>query len=49
MKRDTIDPGLLRLLVCVPFILLSIVLIAFQVGEEDSKTLRSCTNRLKPF
>ena len=40
MKRDTIDPGLLRLLVCVPFILLSIVLIAFQAGEEDSKTLR---------
>lgn len=40
MKRDTIDPGLLRLLVCVPFILLSIVLIAFQAGEEDSKTLK---------
>ena len=40
MKRDTIDPVLLRLLVCVPLILLSIALIAFQAGEEDSKTLR---------
>lgn len=40
MKRDTINPGLLRLLVYVPFILLSIVLIAFQAGKEDSKTLR---------
>lgn len=40
MKRDTLDPGLLRLLACVPFILLSIVLIAFQAGEENSKTLK---------
>ena len=40
MKHDTIDSGLLRLLVCVPFILLSIVLVAFQTGEEDSKTLK---------
>lgn len=40
MKRDTIAFGLLRLLACVPFILLSIVLIAFQAREEDSKTLK---------
>ncbi len=39
MKRNIIDPGLLRMIACVPFIFLGIVLIAFQIGKGDSKTL----------
>lgn len=44
MKRDTIDPGLLRMLVCVPFILLGVV-----CGFCSREIERIATTRLDKF